>query len=94
MLPSGLLCLDTEYAKCLDDASRMYDNVSRQTEVIMPPVRGTKREAIRVEPELWREYGLACEAIGANRSADIRAHMQRRVRAWKRKGSPARAAPS
>ncbi len=51
----------------------------------MQPTRGTKREAIRVEPELWREYGLACEADSTNRSADLRDHMQRKVRAWKRK---------
>lgn len=48
------------------------------------PVRGTKREAIRVDPALWSEYGLACEADDTNRSADLRAHMERRVRAWKR----------
>ena len=54
-------------------------------EVAMPPVRGTKREAIRVEPELWSEYGHACEADDTNRSADLRAHMERKVRAWKRK---------
>ena len=47
-------------------------------------VRGTKREAIRVEPELWREYGLAVEALGTDRSKDLRAHMLSRVRAWKR----------
>ena len=50
----------------------------------MSPVRGTKREAMRVEPDLWRDYGLACEALDTNRSADLRAHMLRRVRAWKR----------
>lgn len=56
-------------------------------------MRGTKREAIRVEPELWREYGLACVADSTNRSADLRAHMQRRVRRWKRaERSAARAA--
>jgi hypothetical protein len=53
----------------------------------VPPVRGTKREAIRVEPELWREYGLACKASSTNRSADLRDHMQRKVRTWKRKRS-------
>lgn len=47
-------------------------------------VRGTKREAIRVEPELWQEYGQACEAENTNRSADLRAHMLRKIRAWKR----------
>lgn len=46
--------------------------------------RGTKREAIRVEPELWQEYGQACKASDTNRSADLRAHMLQKVRAWKR----------
>jgi hypothetical protein len=50
----------------------------------MSPVRGTKREAIRVEPELWREYGEACKALGTDRSKDIRTHMVRRVRAWRK----------
>lgn len=50
----------------------------------MPPTRGTKREAIRVEPDLWHEYGLACEADGTNRSADLREHMERKVKAWRR----------
>ena len=44
-------------------------------------VRGTKREAIRVDPDLWRKYGLACTALRTNRSADLRALMLRRVRA-------------
>ena len=48
------------------------------------PMRGTKREAIRVDPDLWRDYGLACEALGTNRSADLRALMVRRVKAWKK----------
>ena len=54
----------------------------------MNPVRGTKREAIRVDPELWREYGLACKEIGTDRSKDIRALMERRVKAWRKAGSP------
>jgi hypothetical protein len=58
----------------------------------MSPTRGTKREAIRVDPDLWRDYGLACEAIGTDRSKDIRSLMERRVRAWKR--AQTKAAPS
>lgn len=50
----------------------------------MSPVRGTKREAIRVDPELWREYGLACASLGTDRSKDIRSLMERRVKAWKK----------
>ena len=83
------MCLDTDYLKCLDGATPMYDNLCLdKKEVDVPPARGTKREAIRVEPELWREYGLACEAGNTNRSADIRDHMGRKVRAWKRKAKP------
>lgn len=53
----------------------------------MAPARGTKREAIRIEPELWREYGLACKALGTDRSKDLRALMVRRVRAWQRQAA-------
>jgi hypothetical protein len=52
------------------------------------PTRGTKREAIRVEPELWRKYGLACAALGTDRSKDIRALMLRRVKVWERTPPP------
>lgn len=57
-------------------------------------MRGTKREAIRVEPDLWREYGAACEALGTNRSADLRAHMLRRVRAWRKARADVEHSPS
>ena len=50
----------------------------------MTSVRGTKREAIRVDPDLWHDYGHACQALGTNRSADLRALMIRRVKAWKK----------
>jgi hypothetical protein len=45
----------------------------------------TPNRVIRVEEELWRDYGEACEAEGTKRSDDLRAHMTRKVRAWKRK---------
>ena len=54
-------------------------------------MRGTKREAIRVDPELWRYYGLACNALGTDRSKHIRALMLRTVKAWRR--AQDRAAP-
>ena len=57
-------------------------------------MRGTKREAIRVEPELWREYGAACDELGTDRSKDIRAHMLRRVRAWRKARADAERSPS
>ena len=55
------------------------------------PTRGTKREAIRVDPDLWHDYGLACEALGTDRSKHIRALMLRTVKAWRR--AQDRAAP-
>jgi hypothetical protein len=45
----------------------------------------TPNRVIRVEDELWREYGEACAAEGIKRSDDLRAHMTRKVKAWKRK---------
>jgi hypothetical protein len=44
----------------------------------------TPNRVFRAEEELWAEYALACEARGVTRSDDLRAHMLRRVRAWKR----------
>ena len=55
----------------------------------MTPVRGTKREAIRVDPDLWKDYGEACKALGTDRSKDLRALMVRRVKAWRKGQKPA-----
>jgi len=54
----------------------------------------TPNRVVRVEESLWREYGEACAADGATRSDDIRGHMERKVRAWKRKGKPPRPSSS
>jgi hypothetical protein len=40
---------------------------------------------IRVDHDLWRDYGAACEADGSTRSDDLRAYMLRKVKAWKRR---------
>lgn len=45
----------------------------------------TPNRVIRVDDELWTDYGRACEDEGTIRSDDLRAHMQRKVRAWKRR---------
>jgi hypothetical protein len=45
----------------------------------------TPNRVIRVDDDLWREYGAACEAEGGTRSDDLRAHMLRKVKAWKRR---------
>jgi hypothetical protein len=47
----------------------------------------TPNRVIRVDEELWADYGRACEAEGTIRSEDLRAHMLRKVRAWKRRMS-------
>lgn len=55
----------------------------------MPNSPKTPNRAIRIEDDLWRDYGEACEADGTTRSDDVRAHMIRKVRAWKRKKADA-----
>lgn len=45
----------------------------------------TPNRVIRVDDELWTDYGRACEDEGTVRAEDMRAHMQRKVRAWKRR---------
>jgi hypothetical protein len=50
----------------------------------MPNQPKTPNRAIRVDDELWTDYGEACEAEGSTRSDDLRAHMTRKVRTWKR----------
>jgi hypothetical protein len=45
----------------------------------------TPNRVIRVDDDLWRDYGEACEAEGTSKSDDLRAHMVRKVRAHKRR---------
>jgi hypothetical protein len=51
----------------------------------MPNQPKTPNRVIRVEDELWTDYGDACEADGTTRSDDLRAHMARKVKTWKRR---------
>lgn len=44
----------------------------------------TPNRVIRVEDDLWEAYGVAVAAKGLKRSDDLRAHMQRTVRAFRR----------
>lgn len=55
----------------------------------MPNQPKTPNRVIRVEEELWRDYGEACEADGTTRSDDLRAHMARKIRAWRRRKADA-----
>lgn len=45
----------------------------------------TPNRVIRVDDDLWRDYTEACEAEGTSKSDDLRAHMARKVRAYKRR---------
>jgi len=45
----------------------------------------TPNRVIRVDNDLWRDYGAACETDGVTRSDDLRAYMLRKVKAWKRR---------
>lgn len=50
----------------------------------MPNKPKTPNRIVRVDDELWEDYRQACEADNLTRSEDLRAHMGRRVRRWKR----------
>jgi hypothetical protein len=54
----------------------------------MPPVPNqpkNKNKPIRVSEELWDEFGKVCEAEGSNRAAELRAYMEKRVKAHRRR---------
>ena len=55
----------------------------------VPNQPATPNRAIRVDKELWRDYGAACEEEGTTRSDDLRAHMLRKVRAWRKRHAQA-----
>jgi hypothetical protein len=49
----------------------------------MPNQPKTPHRNIRVDDELWADYGNVCDAKGTTRSDDLRAHMTAEVEAWK-----------
>jgi len=51
----------------------------------VPDKPKTPNRVIRVDDDLWRDYGAACEADCVTRSDDLRAYMLRKVKAWKRR---------
>lgn len=51
----------------------------------------TPNRVIRVDDELWHDYGEVCDDEGVTKSDDLRGHMQRKVKAYRRRqrdGSP------
>lgn len=53
----------------------------------------TKNRPIRISEGEWADYEVVCDAEGTDRAKDIRAHVQRRIRSYRRK-NPDVALPS
>ncbi len=45
----------------------------------------TKNKAIRISEGEWADYEVVCQADGTDRTKDIRAHVQQRIKAYRRK---------
>lgn len=45
----------------------------------------TTNRVVRIDDELWAEFGELCEEEGTNRTADIRAYIERRLKARRRR---------
>lgn len=50
----------------------------------------TPNRVIRVPERTWDAYGQVCDAEGVRRTADLIAHMERRINAFIRKGGTIR----
>jgi hypothetical protein len=48
------------------------------------PEGKTPQHVVRMDKETWEQYGLACEALGINRSGDMRMRAKERIAEWKR----------
>jgi hypothetical protein len=55
------------------------------SEVPRIPKGRVPSHTIRAPEDLWVDYDRACEDLGLSRNEDLIAHMQQRVRAWRRK---------
>ncbi|MER5653482.1 hypothetical protein ABT076_10750 [Streptomyces sp. NPDC002131] len=47
--------------------------------------RGTPGRMVRIEDEMWAEYGELCAEEGTSRADDMRRHVHSRVNAWRKK---------
>jgi len=53
--------------------------------------KGTPGRMVRIEDEVWAEYGQLCDEEGTSRGDDLRRHAYARVNAWRKaQGLPAR----
>lgn len=46
----------------------------------MPNQPKTPTHPVRIPEDLWAEFGAVCEAQGTNRSADLRAYIEYKLR--------------
>ncbi|MFF5609304.1 hypothetical protein ACFY65_23435 [Streptomyces cellulosae] len=46
--------------------------------------RGTPGRMVRIEDDVWADYGQLCEEEGTSRADDIRRHVHARVTAWRK----------
>jgi len=46
--------------------------------------KGTPGRMVRIEDDVWRDYGQLCEEKGIARAADIRMYVVREVNAWRK----------
>lgn len=46
--------------------------------------KGTPGRMVRIEEEIWSEYGQLCEDEGTSRADDLRRHVYSRVNAWRK----------
>lgn len=53
--------------------------------------KGTPGRVVRVEDELWADYGELCAEKGISRAGDVRMYITREVAAWRRKQKTERA---
>jgi hypothetical protein len=49
----------------------------------------TKNRPIRISEGEWADYEVVCAAENTDRAKDVRAHVQRRIRAYRRKNPDA-----
>lgn len=45
----------------------------------------TKNKAVRIKEGNWVDYEIVCAADGTDRTKDINAHIEQRIRAYRRK---------
>lgn len=71
----------TNWTGCVCSA---YAVSMQQDDTPVTSGKATPGRLIRLTDEMWADYGEACEAMGTNRSDDIRRHVAATIAAHKR----------